>query len=127
MLEGMVSLRQGRRSLQWYNPTPPTLSLLVTRCRFPGDTIPVVRGSALCALNGDKPEIGRDAILKLMAAVDEHIPTPERALDKPMLMPVEDVFSISGRGTVATGRIEQGESLALTSADTSTYCQMLSC
>jgi translation elongation factor EF-Tu-like GTPase len=71
----------------------------------------VVRGSALCALNGDKPEIGRDAILKLMAAVDEHIPTPERALDKPMLMPVEDVFSISGRGTVATGRIEQGEIL----------------
>jgi elongation factor Tu len=68
----------------------------------------VVKGSALCALNGDKPDIGKNAILKLMEAVDEFIPTPERALDKPFVMPVEDVFSISGRGTVATGRIEQG-------------------
>jgi len=76
--------------------------------KFPGDSIPVVKGSALCALNGDKPDIGKNAILKLMEAVDEHIPTPERALDKPFVMPVEDVFSISGRGTVATGRIEQG-------------------
>jgi elongation factor Tu len=81
---------------------------LLTFYKFPGDKVPVVRGSALAALNGDKPEIGRDAILKLMAAVDEAIPTPERALDKAFAMPVEDVFSISGRGTVATGRIEKG-------------------
>eukprot|EP00882_Tetradesmus_deserticola_P019333 GHRQ01020803.1.p1 GENE.GHRQ01020803.1~~GHRQ01020803.1.p1 ORF type:complete len:402 (+),score=168.58 GHRQ01020803.1:157-1362(+) len=76
--------------------------------KFPGDTIPVIRGSALCALNGEKPEIGKNAILKLMAAVDESISLPERALDKPFAMPVEDVFSISGRGTVVTGRVEQG-------------------
>lgn len=81
---------------------------LLTFYKFPGDTIPVVRGSALCALNGDKPEIGRDAVLKLMAAVDESIPVPERQLDKPFAMPVEDVFSISGRGTVVTGRVESG-------------------
>lgn len=66
------------------------------------------RGSALCALNGDKPELGKEAILKLMDAVDTHIPDPTRALDKPFLMPVEDVFAIQGRGTVATGRIEAG-------------------
>eukprot|EP00877_Chromochloris_zofingiensis_P014593 jgi/Chrzof1/9388/Cz04g01060.t1 len=77
--------------------------------KFPGDKIPIVRGSALCALNGDRPEIGRDAILNLMSAVDESIPEPERALDKPFSMPVEDVFSISGRGTVVTGRVEQGK------------------
>lgn len=81
---------------------------LLTFYKYPGDAIPVVKGSALAALNGEKPEIGREAILKLMAAVDEAIPTPERTLDKPFAMPVEDVFSISGRGTVATGRIEQG-------------------
>ncbi|KAI8465315.1 MAG: translation elongation factor, mitochondrial [Monoraphidium minutum] len=81
---------------------------LLTFYKFDGDAIPIVRGSALAALNGDKPEIGREAILKLMAAVDESIPTPQRALDKPFAMAVEDVFSISGRGTVATGRIEQG-------------------
>ena len=63
-------------------------------CRFPGDDIPIVRGSALAALNGDKPDIGRDAILALMAAVDDYIPDPQRALDKPFSMPVEDVFSI---------------------------------
>ena len=66
------------------------------------------RGSALCALNGDNPTLGKDAILQLMDAVDTHIPDPKRALDKPFLMPVEDVFSIPGRGTVATGRIESG-------------------
>jgi translation elongation factor EF-Tu-like GTPase len=66
------------------------------------------RGSALCALNGEKPELGKQAILKLMDAVDDHIPEPKRALDKTFLMPVEDVFSIPGRGTVATGRIESG-------------------
>ena len=82
---------------------------LLTFYKFPGDDVPVVRGSALCALNGERPELGRDAILKLMAAVDEAIPTPARALDKPFAMPVEDTFSISGRGTVVTGRIEQGE------------------
>lgn len=72
------------------------------------DECPVVRGSALLATQGDSSEIGRPAILELMAAVDEHIPTPERAVDKPFLMPVEDIFTITGRGTVATGRIERG-------------------
>jgi len=75
---------------------------------FDGDNIPIVTGSALAALEDKNPEIGHDAILKLMAAVDEWIPTPERPLDKPFLMPIEDVFSISGRGTVVTGRVEQG-------------------
>jgi elongation factor Tu len=75
---------------------------------FPGDDIPVISGSALAAMEGKNPEIGEEAIKKLMAAVDEYIPQPERALDQPFLMPIEDVFSISGRGTVCTGRIEQG-------------------
>ena len=75
---------------------------------FPGETIPVIRGSALCALEGREPHIGREAILKLMEAVDEAIPQPERAVDRPFLMPIEDVFSISGRGTVVTGRVERG-------------------
>jgi elongation factor Tu len=81
---------------------------LLSKYDFPGDTIPIVQGSALAALEGKNEEIGRGAILKLMAAVDAAIPQPARALDKPFLMPVEDVFSISGRGTVVTGRIEQG-------------------
>jgi len=75
---------------------------------FDGDNIPIVRGSATAALNGTNPEIGSEAILKLMAAVDEYIPQPTRPLDKPFLMPIEDVFSISGRGTVVTGRVETG-------------------
>ena len=81
---------------------------LLTKYNFPGDKIPIIRGSAVCALEGKQPELGHDAILKLMAAVDETIPTPARPKDKPFLMPVEDVFSISGRGTVVTGRVEQG-------------------
>jgi elongation factor Tu len=81
---------------------------LLTSYQFPGDDIPIVRGSALCALNGTNPEIGRDAILKLMEAVDTYIPQPHRPIDLPFLMPIEDVFSISGRGTVVTGRIERG-------------------
>ena len=81
---------------------------LLSSYDFDGDNIPVIQGSATCALNGDKPEIGRDAILKLMAAVDSFIPQPARPLDKPFLMPIEDVFSISGRGTVVTGRVETG-------------------
>ena len=81
---------------------------LLSNYDFDGDNIPVIQGSATCALNGDKPEIGRDAILKLMAAVDSFIPQPARPLDKPFLMPIEDVFSISGRGTVVTGRVETG-------------------
>ena len=80
---------------------------LLTSYGFPGDTIPVIKGSALAAIEG-KPE-GEAAIRELMKAVDEHIPLPARPLDKPFLMPIEDVFSISGRGTVATGRIEQGK------------------
>jgi elongation factor Tu len=75
---------------------------------FDGDNIPIVTGSALAALEDKTPEIGRESILKLMEAVDDWIPQPERPLDKPFLMPIEDVFSISGRGTVVTGRVEQG-------------------
>ncbi|MFL6794279.1 MAG: elongation factor Tu [Sphingomicrobium sp.] len=75
---------------------------------FDGDNIPIVAGSALAALEDSNKEIGHDAILKLMEAVDDWIPTPERPLDKPFLMPIEDVFSISGRGTVVTGRVETG-------------------
>ena len=81
---------------------------LLTKNGFPGATIPIVRGSALKALNGEQSEIGVEAILKLMEAVDASIPTPTRDMDKPLLMPIEDVFSISGRGTVVTGRIERG-------------------
>jgi elongation factor Tu len=75
---------------------------------FPGDDIPIVKGSALCALEGTQPELGHDSILELMKAVDAFIPQPERATDRPFLMPIEDVFSISGRGTVVTGRVERG-------------------
>jgi elongation factor Tu len=82
---------------------------LLSKYEFPGDDIPVVRGSALKALEGDASAIGKPAILKLMEAVDSYIPTPERLIDQPFLMPVEDVFTISGRGTVATGRVERGK------------------
>ena len=75
---------------------------------FDGDNIPIIAGSALAALEDKNPEIGKEAVLKLMAAVDEWIPQPERPLDKPFLMPIEDVFSITGRGTVVTGKVEQG-------------------
>ena len=81
---------------------------LLSKYEFPGDDIPIVKGSALKALEGDSSEIGSAAILKLMEAVDAYIPAPERAVDKTFLMPIEDVFSISGRGTVVTGRIERG-------------------
>jgi elongation factor Tu len=81
---------------------------LLSSYQFPGDEIPVIRGSALCALEDRNPEIGEQAILKLMEAVDNYIPQPERPIDRPFLMPIEDVFSISGRGTVVTGRIERG-------------------
>jgi len=81
---------------------------LLTRYEFPGDDIPIIRGSALKALEGDKGELGSQAIAKLMEAVDTYIPQPVRDVEKPFLMPVEDVFSISGRGTVATGRVERG-------------------
>ena len=81
---------------------------LLTSYDFPGDDIPIIAGSALAALEGRDPEIGENKIRELMAAVDEYIPTPERAVDLPFLMPIEDVFSISGRGTVCTGRVEQG-------------------
>ena len=81
---------------------------LLSSYEFPGDDIPIVVGSALKALEGDKSEIGEGSILKLMEEVDNYIPTPERPTDKPFLMPVEDVFTITGRGTVATGHIERG-------------------
>jgi elongation factor Tu len=81
---------------------------LLTSYQFPGDKIPVIRGSALAAMEGKNPEIGKAAIDQLMEAVDSYIPQPDRPKDRPFLMPVEDVFSISGRGTVATGRIERG-------------------
>jgi len=81
---------------------------LLSSYDFPGDDIPIVAGSALAALEGRDPEIGEESIRKLMAAVDEYIPQPERDIDKPFLLPIEDVFSISGRGTVVTGRVERG-------------------
>jgi elongation factor Tu len=81
---------------------------LLSSYDFPGDDIPVIAGSALAALEGRDDEIGKDKVLELMEAVDNYIPEPERAIDRPFLMPVEDVFSISGRGTVATGRVERG-------------------
>src|SRR5947209_2059096 len=81
---------------------------LLSSYQFPGDDIPIVKGSALMALEGKNPAQGHDAILQLMAAVDSYIPQPERAKDRPFLMPIEDVFSISGRGTVVTGRVERG-------------------
>jgi elongation factor Tu len=81
---------------------------LLSKYKFPGDTIPIVRGSAVKALEGDQSPIGEPAILKLMEACDTYIPEPKREKDKPFLMPVEDVFSISGRGTVVTGRVERG-------------------
>jgi elongation factor Tu len=81
---------------------------LLSKYEFPGDDIPIVRGSALKALEGDKSELGTPSVLKLMEEVDRYIPQPTRDVDKPFLMPVEDVFSISGRGTVATGRVERG-------------------
>ena len=81
---------------------------LLTKYQFPGDKIPIIKGSALKAMEGDAGELGYEAIQKLLDAIDEYIPTPERPKDKPFLMPVEDVFSISGRGTVVTGRVERG-------------------
>ena len=81
---------------------------LLTSYKYPGDKTPIVKGSALCAIEGKKDEIGKNAILELMKAVDTFIPQPDRPKDKPFLMPVEDVFSISGRGTVVTGRVETG-------------------
>ncbi|MFZ5930476.1 MAG: elongation factor Tu [Pseudomonadota bacterium] len=81
---------------------------LLSSYDYPGDDIPIIKGSALAALEGKNPEIGHDAILELMKAVDSYIPQPERPKDRPFLMPIEDVFSISGRGTVVTGRVEQG-------------------
>ena len=82
---------------------------LLSKYEFPGDDIPVIRGSALKALEGDAGELGTQAIGKLMEAIDTHIPEPKREIERPFLMPVEDVFSISGRGTVATGRVERGK------------------
>ena len=81
---------------------------LLSSYKYPGDDIPIIMGSAVCALNDTQPEIGEQAVIKLMEAVDNYIPQPLRALDKPFLMPIEDVFSISGRGTVVTGRVESG-------------------
>ena len=81
---------------------------LLSKYEFPGDDIPIVKGSALAALEDSDKEIGENAVRQLMAAVDDYIPTPERPIDKPFLMPIEDVFSISGRGTVVTGRVERG-------------------
>ncbi|MEO9739066.1 MAG: EF-Tu/IF-2/RF-3 family GTPase, partial [Lentilitoribacter sp.] len=81
---------------------------LLSSYEFPGDDIPIVKGSALAAVENRDPAIGRDAIRELMAQVDDYIPTPERPKDQPFLMPIEDVFSISGRGTVVTGRVERG-------------------
>ena len=81
---------------------------LLSKYEFPGDDIPIVKGSALKAIEGDVSDLGEGAILKLAEALDSYIPTPERTVDKPFLLPIEDVFSISGRGTVVTGRVERG-------------------
>ncbi len=81
---------------------------LLNSYKFPGDKTPIIKGSALAAVEGKDEAVGKNAIMELMKAVDEHIPQPDRPKDKPFLMPVEDVFSISGRGTVVTGRVEQG-------------------
>jgi elongation factor Tu len=81
---------------------------LLSKYDFPGDDVPIIKGSALKALEGDQSEIGEAAIFALADALDSYIPTPERAIDKPFLLPIEDVFSISGRGTVVTGRVERG-------------------
>ncbi len=81
---------------------------LLSSYDFPGDDIPVIKGSATCALSGSNQKLGADAVTELMQAVDDYIPQPERPLDKPFMMPIEDVFSISGRGTVVTGRVETG-------------------
>ncbi|PKO56130.1 MAG: elongation factor Tu [Betaproteobacteria bacterium HGW-Betaproteobacteria-21] len=81
---------------------------LLSKYDFPGDDVPIIKGSALKALEGDQSDIGEPAILRLADALDNYIPTPERAIDKPFLLPIEDVFSISGRGTVVTGRVERG-------------------
>jgi len=81
---------------------------LLSFYEFPGDDIPIIKGSALAAVEGRDPEVGENSILALMKAVDEYIPQPERPVDQPFLMPIEDVFSISGRGTVVTGRVERG-------------------
>ena len=89
-----------RLAWTWAQPFIPIQPMQVLWCRrFPGDDIPIVRGSALAALNGTNPELGEKAILALMDAVDEYVPTPQRALDKPFSMPVEDVFSIQVRDT----------------------------
>jgi elongation factor Tu len=81
---------------------------LLSSYEFPGDDIPIIAGSALAAVEGRDPEIGKEKVLELMKAVDDYIPTPDRPVDQPFLMPIEDVFSISGRGTVVTGRVERG-------------------
>ena len=93
---------------EWADLVELEVRELLSLYGFPGDTIPIIRGSALCALESRDDAIGREAILKLMAEVDASIPQPARAVDKPFLMPIEDVFSISGRGTVITGRVERG-------------------
>ncbi len=82
---------------------------LLSKYQFPGDDVPIITGSAIKAIEGDTSEIGVASILRLLEAVDSYIPTPERAIDKPFLMPIEDVFTISGRGTVVTGRVERGQ------------------
>jgi elongation factor Tu len=81
---------------------------LLSKYEFPGDDVPIIKGSALKALEGDQSEIGEPSIFRLADALDSYIPTPERAIDQPFLLPIEDVFSISGRGTVVTGRVERG-------------------
>ena len=82
---------------------------LLSKYQFPGDEVPIITGSAIKAIEGDTSEIGVPSIMRLLEAIDTYIPTPERAIDKPFLMPIEDVFTISGRGTVVTGRVERGQ------------------
>ena len=94
--------------MQNYDLVEMEVRELLNEYEFPGDDIPIVKGSALAALEGTNDETGKNAILELMSQIDSYVPQPERPKDQPFLMPIEDVFSISGRGTVVTGRVESG-------------------
>ncbi|MFP5394537.1 MAG: elongation factor Tu, partial [Gammaproteobacteria bacterium] len=111
LLVGAAALPEERAAMERVlerHPAVVEVRELLKSYQFPGDDIPIIKGSALAAMEGRDKEIGEDSIRALIAAVDEYIPTPERAIDQPFLMPIEDVFSISGRGTVVTGRVERG-------------------
>mgnify|MGYP001220443333 CR=1 FL=1 len=107
-IDTMMEMVNGDLVKRFVKDNDKEIKELLTSYKFPGDKTPIIKGSALAAVEGKDEEVGKKAIMDLMKAVDEHIPQPDRPKDKPFLMPVEDVFSISGRGTVVTGRVEQG-------------------